>query len=304
MRSKSWACGAVGGALLLGAGIARAQEATEAPIPPPPILMLQAGIPDEGRPPEAFGERIELLGFGGLHGGKVVKNVPFSATATSESTQTLADGTHISRKTQTALYRDSQGRFRKEVTMPSIGLLAAPGQLHSFVVISDPVVGVEYVLEPDQKVARKMPGFPGGGKKAGKPFEKGALGYRAWKGNAEEGVQKESLGTQKINGVNAEGTRYTRTIAAGQIGNDKAISIVSERWYSPDLQLVVMSKHSDPRFGDTTYTLTNIQRQEPAAALFDVPSDYTVEEGRPRGHTRGFRGGPPPDMLAPPPPGN
>ena len=58
-----------------------------------------------------------------------------------------------------------------------------------------------------------------------------------------------------------------------------AIEIVSERWYSPELQLVVMTRHSDPRFGETTYKLTNINRTEPAKSLFEVPSDYTIKEG-------------------------
>src|SRR5207249_9818645 len=85
-------------------------------------------------------------------------------------------------------------------------------------------------------------------------------------------LKTESLGTQTINSVTAQGTRYTRTIPAGQIGNEQPIIIVSERWYSPDLQIVVMSKRSDPRFGETTYQLTNLQRSEPAASLFQVPA--------------------------------
>jgi hypothetical protein len=112
-------------------------------------------------------------------------------------------------------------------------------------------------------------------------------------------VKKESLGTQTMNGVAAEGTRTTHTIAAGQIGNDKAIQIVFERWYSPDLQLVVKSTRTDPRFGTTTYSLTNVQRTEPAASLFTVPSDYTVKQGGPGEHGRRAMRVPPPD--APPP---
>jgi hypothetical protein len=111
-------------------------------------------------------------------------------------------------------------------------------------------------------------------------------------------VKKDSPGTQTINGVAAEGTRITHTIAAGQIGNDKAIQIVFERWFSPDLQVVVKSARSDPRFGTTTYTLTNVQRTEPAAALFAVPPDYTVQQG-PRNHGRGAMHAPPPDAPAP-----
>ncbi|MGB8474054.1 MAG: hypothetical protein WCE61_08230, partial [Candidatus Acidiferrum sp.] len=107
-------------------------------------------------------------------------------------------------------------------------------------------------------------------------------------------LKKESLGTQTIDGVVAEGTRLTHIIPAGQIGNDKPLQVVSERWYSPDLQIVLKSTRTDPRFGTTTYTVTSIQRTEPAATLFTVPADYTVQTGR-----RGRRGR---GAVPPPPP--
>ncbi len=94
-------------------------------------------------------------------------------------------------------------------------------------------------------------------------------------------VRKESLGKQTIEGIEAEGTRETFTIGAGEIGNEQPIQVVSERWYSPELQTVVMSRHSDPRFGETTFRLTGINRSEPARSLFEVPADYTVKEGPP-----------------------
>ena len=93
-----------------------------------------------------------------------------------------------------------------------------------------------------------------------------------------EGETVESLGGQTIEGVWAEGTRTTRTIPAGTIGNDQPIKIVSETWYSQDLQTVVLSTHRDPRTGESTFRLTNIQRSEPAASLFQVPAGYTVKE--------------------------
>jgi hypothetical protein len=91
-------------------------------------------------------------------------------------------------------------------------------------------------------------------------------------------VKTENLGMQVIEGVSAEGTRTTMTIPAGQIGNEQPLVTTTERWYSSDLQTVVMTKRSDPRTGTTTYKLTNINRSEPAATLFQVPSDYTVAE--------------------------
>lgn len=89
----------------------------------------------------------------------------------------------------------------------------------------------------------------------------------------------ESLGKQMIEGVEAEGKRTVTTIPAGAIGNELPIQIVSESWYSPELQTTVMSKRSDPTSGETMYRLTNIRRGEPDASLFQVPSDYTVKEG-------------------------
>jgi hypothetical protein len=230
-----------------------------------------------------MGDRIELLGFEGMHGGKVVTGAPFSAVAVSESTQTLADGNHITRKTQTNLFRDGQGRFRKEVTMSGFGPLAASGGPKSFVVINDPVANANFVLHSETKVAEKM-GHPFRGMKgAAKGVAKGAIGEK-WQAREQQEIasgslKKEDLGTQVIGGVSAQGTRVTRTIPAGQIGNEKPILIVHETWFSNDLQMVVMSKRTNPMGGETTYTLTNIQRTEPAPALFAVPSDFTVQQG-------------------------
>lgn len=297
MNRKICTCSLVGGALLLAAGTFRAQE------PPPPR---------GGGPGGPFAERIELMGFEGLNPGKVVKGAPFSATASSETTQTLQDGTTIRRTTSSALYRDSQGRSRREVTLSGFGPLQASGKTRTMITIGDPVAGAHYLLDPEQKVAHKM--TPKNGKRGAwangdaQAFEQ-KMQKRMAKEEASGEVQKQSLGTQTINGVNAEGTRITRTIPAGQIGNDKPMRIVFERWYSPDLQMVVKSTRNDPRFGTTTYTLNNVQRAEPAAALFTVPADYTVKEGEPggRGIRRRALGGAPPAGGAadapPPPPG-
>jgi len=267
----------LGGTLSLCSGVARSKQAP--PPPPPGAEMMHGGPGGEGMVPP-MGERIELLGFEGVHGGKVVTGAPFSAVAVSESTQTLPDGNHITRKIQSNLYRDSQGRFRKEVSLPAIGPLATSGAPKTFVFINDPVASTHFILHPDTKTAEQTGKHSHG--------MKGAMNDKAgyWKTHsaADAGSKTEDLGTQTIAGVSAQGTRYTRTIPMGQIGNEKPITVVSEQWYSKDLQMVVMSKRSDPRFGDTTYTLTNIQRSEPATSLFAVPSDYAVTQGVPGGH--------------------
>src|SRR5215472_2979673 len=189
----------LGCALVLCAGIAGAQQTP----PPPPLqesMMVQAG-PEGGFPPP-FGERMELLGFGGMHGGRVVTGAPFSATAVSETTQTLADGNRISRKTQSNLVRDSQGRVRKEVTLTGFGPVAPSGGSKSFVVINDPVAGTTLILHPDQKTAEKL----------GKPFAKmrGAVKDKMEAHHQDEiangNLKEEDLGTQTVNGVAAQGT--------------------------------------------------------------------------------------------------
>src|SRR5260370_5882889 len=115
-----------GGIFVLSTGLAKAQET--APPPPPEAVVITGGTPGGDAMFGPFGGGIELLGFEGMHGGKVVTGAPFSAVAVSESTQTLADGNHIPRKTESKVFRDSQGRFRKEVTLPAIGPLARSGQ--------------------------------------------------------------------------------------------------------------------------------------------------------------------------------
>src|SRR5712692_6021384 len=231
-------------------------------------VWAQAQRGGPGGPPP-FGEPMELMGFEGTHGGQVVKSAPFSATATSETTQTLQDGTVIRHTSQVALFRDSQGRSRHEVTFSGFGPLASSGNSHKMVAIADPVTGAHFMLDAERKVAHKMPSRAKRADRAAEFHQK--MQERIQQEEASGTRKTESLGTQIIGGVNAEGTRVTRTIPAGQIGNDKPIQSVSERWFSPDLQIVVKSTRTDPQSGTTTYTVTNIQKSEPAATLFVVP---------------------------------
>jgi len=258
-------------------------------------VQAQRHGPD-GPPP--FGAPMELMGFEGMHGGKVVKGAPFSATATSETTSTLQDGTVLHKTFQVSMYRDSQGRSRQEATFTGFGPLTASGGPKKMVMISDPVAGAHFMLDDAQKVAHKSALHTHGGDAAkvdSAPEFAGKMQERKQQEEAAGLLKTESLGTQTINGVVAEGTRTTHTIPAGQIGNEKPLQVVSERWYSPDLQIVLKSTRTDPRFGTTTYSVTNLQRTEPAATLFAVPSDYTVQEG---GRGPGGPGGRAP--MAPP----
>jgi hypothetical protein len=243
------------------------------------LVHAQDAPPMGPPPPEA-----DILGVEMGGGRHVVKGAPFSAQTSVETTQTLADGTNIDRKSAGMTYRDSEGRTRHEQTISGIGPVAVGHGSGQFVMIQDPVAGKHYVLDPSTKTAHTMPAFGHGDKASPRAHA------RESRGDAQN-VTKESLGTQTIGGVVATGTRITRTIPAGQIGNDKAIQTISEEWYSADLQTVVMSKHTDPRWGTTTFQLTNISRTEPSASLFQVPADYTVTQGEP--HHR-WGGGPAP----------
>jgi hypothetical protein len=268
--------------LLASAGL-RAQDAASAQPPPPP-------------PGHGFGhgpgrDEIRFLGFEAGLGDKTVTGAPFSASFTTESTETLADGNQIKHTSTGTIARDSQGRTRRDMTLPAFGRMAVAGQAAPHVTfVNDPVAGTRYMLEADTKTARQMPPPPDKADFARKPHNGGGPGGEV----ADKETVTTSLGTQTIGGVTAEGTRYTRTILAGQIGNAKPIVIVTERWYSADLQMVVMTKRSDPRSGETVFQMTSIARTEPAANLFQVPADYTVSKVSPRGEFRhGGPGGPP-----------
>lgn len=281
MKKNRFAAAALGVGLLL-AGSALAQNSPSVLPPPPPggggDMMYEAMGPGPGGPPDA----IEFVAFEGAVRGKTVTGAPFTASFSSQTTQALADGNQIQRTTTGSLARDSQGRTRRDMTLPAIGPWAAAGKpAPQMTFINDPVAGTRYMLDANRKVANKMGVHEHSSGTRGTDA-KGTHGG-AFAAERQKETTTTSLGTQAINGVSAEGTRVTRTIPAGEIGNQKPIVITVEKWYSPDLQETVMIKRSDPRMGDTVFQLTNIQRAEPATTLFQVPADYTVKQGGPGG---------------------
>jgi hypothetical protein len=242
---------------------------------------------------------------------KITTGAPYSAEAVTEANQLLADGNRISRKTVSRVYRDGEGRTRREE-------LDASGVVVS-VSIVDPVAHVSYVLDPASRSAYRdpvqlaMPMTGGRGRGPGMMRRSpdgvpGDMQQRAKMTAEEEARMKEGLpppppppppmpgfktaldeavsdsaahedlGKQNIEGVPASGVRSTTTIPAGDIGNLQPIKVVSEQWFSPDLQVLVMTRHTDPRTGETIYKLQNIVRAEPDRSLFTVPADYTLRE--------------------------
>ncbi|MGA2904208.1 MAG: hypothetical protein ABSD98_10280 [Candidatus Korobacteraceae bacterium] len=252
---------------LLMAALSVLAIAQNEPMPPPlpggPGMM---GMPGPGMGGAFFHQEIGL-------GDKVVTGAPMTATITVTHDQTLADGNTIHTENQSTEYRDSQGRVRKEVPFKLVTPATGATQ-GTMIVIMDPVAGKRYVLNPQNKTARQMPLHPP------KPPKGNANGEPPAR-LAEENVTTEPLGAKTILGLSAQGTRVTRTIPAGQIGNAKPISVVTERWVSSDLQIPLSMTHNDPMMGTMTSTVTSVTRGEPDASLFQVPSDYKIETGKP-----------------------
>lgn len=275
VRGKLRGIAAMALAILFAGGSAWAQS-TDEPVPPGPPSTQGYTVRLHARPGGGWGpeDAFSLVGFEAGFAGKTVAGAPFTASISTQVTRTLADGNRIEQNTSGTFARDSEGRTRRDITLPAIGLWADSGQAAPHVVfINDPVAGTAYIVNLDQKTAH-------------------ATGARIWDGQSvtpgvgfavtQPGSGKEvsrNLGTKTINGLKAQGTRIQRTIPAGEIGNVKPIKIVLERWYSPDLQMNVLVKRSDPRMGQTIFQLTDIQRKEPDASLFQVPSDYTITRG-------------------------
>lgn len=264
LKVRAASCSLLLGVFMAGSTLAMAQDE---PMPPPP--------------PPGAGMTLSLHGPGGgafFHeeigdGPKVVAGAPMTVVIDSTHDTTLSDGNTIHRDNQSTVYRDSQGRVRREVAFelatPSTG--ATKGTM---IIITDPVAGVRYILNPQNKTAHQMPLHPP------KPPAGAAEGEAPAKPN-EANVATTDLGSKTILGLATTGTRVTRTIPAGEIGNAKAIEVVTERWYSTDLQIPMSVTHTDPMMGTMNSQVTNVTRGEPSASLFQVPSDYKVETGKP-----------------------
>jgi hypothetical protein len=273
--------------LLAGAFEARAQE-------PPDVLAFTSPV------------NIEFMSGPVAFDTEPVTGAPYSAEAVTDIVQKLADGNRIVRQNKAQISRDSQGRTRREQGFAMFGPLVNGPQGNELrnVQISDPTTGSMVMLDLQNRTAHRMPAprmmwrnkIAAANVTTGIRVEKaeverfeialppsaeargGVMFSRAEAISAMPGDKPlvESLGTQFMEGIAVEGTRTTQTIPAGQIGNESPISIVSERWFSPDLKVLVMSRQSDPRFGETTYRLTNLSRAEPSPALFEIPADFTV----------------------------
>jgi hypothetical protein len=236
---------------------------------------------------------------------QVVKGKPYSADTSTETVQTLADGNRIAHRTVSKFYRDSEGRTRREETFGNVDS-EHPSPHEVKVFIDDPVSGTALVLDPGSKTAEKLQrtrylgavqrddpdeaqimlklakdSETNGQAAPGKVFLN-----RDHTSNLDDGmliiadenrnIVKEDLGTRNIGGVDCTGSRQTSTIPSGAIGNEKPIQIVTETWFSEAIGAVVESTSDDPRYGKTTYQLTNLQLSEPPRSLFEPPANFKV----------------------------
>jgi hypothetical protein len=268
----------------------------QAPAPPGPPL--------DGRGPLRIQERrlappnptLDFMG-GEVPVGPIVRGAPFSAEGVTTVSQTLGDGTRIERTVTAKLYRDGDGRVRREQTVLGLGALNPSADGQAIVTIVDPVAGTSYVLDGSthtayrSRMARVERERRAGGVPPPPPPPPPPPGERRIL-QLPSGAPSapEPLGTRQIEGVSAPGTKRTETLPTGRIGNDRPIVVTDERWDSPDLKVLVFSRHHDPRTGDVEYRLTNLRRDEPPPDLFTVPADYTYVDAPP----------PPPPPPAPP----
>jgi hypothetical protein len=275
---------------------AQNNAASTVDVPPPGAVTVSRGV-----------QGFQFVGAEPPISAQVVKGAPYSLEATIETVQTLADGNRIVHQQNVHLYRDSKGRIRREEVLAAIGPWASSGSPPTMITIQDPVSGASYFLDPQTKTANKMSALPAGkhlmihheysGDAAGPdvsfgPIEKRIVSappgdepvafgiqVRTSGENGHPEEKTESLGKENIAGIAADGTRVTETIPANTMGNERPIEVVRERWYSPGLQVVLRSKQADPRFGETSYEVTKIDRTEPASSLFEIPPDYKLTQG-------------------------
>ncbi len=240
------------------------------------------------------------------------KGAAYSADPTPETTQVLQDGNRIKNTNRSKFARDTEGRTRRESKIQMLGPIGQTEEPVISVFINDPVAKVQYTLDSHAKIALKSKS--GGSKNVvfrtqsdqhvrqeivierkivqGDAqevlVENGIVGpttdttplnvFRAIDTHAGGEVKREDLGRRMVEGLNTKGTRMTMTIPAGEVGNERPIEIVTETWFSEEINAMVLTKHNDPRMGETVTRLENIKLGAPPKSLFEPPADYKVEE--------------------------
>jgi hypothetical protein len=246
------------------------------------MCFFTAAASAQGGPPGPHPMGWGLGGPGGFSDwglAKVVTGEPYTAQAITTMQQTLSDGTTITRKVTASIARDSDGRTMRSQVMSGFGNGHAPNGA-TLVTIFDPVAHQRIEYDTARKTARifVLPQGPPAGAPGGREARPGH-GRRPGppSGSSRPNVVRESLPPQTLDGITVQGSKTTVTIAAGAMGNDKPLVSTEERWYSSDLQMILSSTRNDPRFGQTTYIVSNLQQGAPNPSLFQVPAGYQTK---------------------------
>jgi hypothetical protein len=232
------------------------------------------------------------MGYGGSYSyGVPPKNKPYSGTIKTSHEQKLPDGNVIRSVMQARFARDSAGRTMAE--MPLGCERGDDGQFHEEldVMVNDPVsrttmswhVGlgghpkvavVRYETDLSVQPVKRPDPTP----EELERRQKMAQAARLQQQQQQSRTRTENLGTRDFNGISAEGTRTTRTIPAGEEGNDLPLVSINEMWIDKEMGLTLLSISDDPRTGRTTTEFEELNREEPDPALFAPPAGYTVQE--------------------------
>jgi hypothetical protein len=199
-----------------------------------------------------------------------IPNAPFSGVIHVQRSIVQPDGSIADLKTMRAIGRDSQGRIYNESRRLLLDSNTEAPQV-ARILLYDPQTRVSTMLYPQERtfststVDRPPATAPP------------ALLYASPAGISlprNEFTKEEDLGIHELEGLPAHGVREIQTIPADNSGTGKEITISDEYWYSDDLRINLVIKHSDPRTGTVTMTVAQVKRTEPDPALFEIPHDY------------------------------
>jgi hypothetical protein len=208
-----------------------------------------------------------------------IPNAPFSGVVKVERSVVVRDGSVFNSKTIRDIGRDSHGRIHNErrAIVPASYDKAPPlVRIHVY----DPQTRISTWLDPKERTfwthtVNHPPSTVPPAVRFASPTGDGIP--------HNEFTKEEDLGIHEMEGLAVRGVREIQTVPADNKGTGKEITITDEYWYSEDLRIYVMIKHSDPRKETVTMTITQVSRADPDPALFEVPSGYKRAQSGPEG---------------------
>jgi hypothetical protein len=240
------------------------------------VLLCMAGIGAVGQdtqaphPPDYRGVQTHVPGVFVTP----IPDAPFSGTVEILSKEILLDGSTYTRHTINHIARNSAGVIhneRRRLVSPQFKGEPRLVAIH----IYDPSTRLNTFLDPATHIARQnvfrgQPHPPVNGTPP-TPDEV----------QKSQGITVQDLGTTTIAGIPLRGTRKTRVVPALSSGTGQDVTITDDYWYSEELKVYLVLKHSDPRTGEQTVGITQIERSEPDPSLFVIPSTYKVVDETP-----------------------